>query len=369
MKPYRRFIRINGELHTSPRFTKKGDAEKWYHHMRRKKQLLRDGLAIEEKNSVRFIDYARPWMKKRMAEYEPPTWMADDQRLRDYALPFLSEIPINQITTVHIKNLLLKISEEGFLKEGFKISKSTRTRVKALLSSLFSDALNEDPPLVIFNPALGIKFKEKRMGKKKPRALAGPAECLRFIQSAKEIGQVEFVVACIFLMSGIRKQELIALRWKSLNLKKSQIELSEKYQQATNKIVPGTKAGEDEGREVPISRQLVEVLTEHNKMTKYPTPEDFIVSKPNGRFYGGRDISRMIEKIREAADLEISAHGLRHTFGREFAANTGNIKALQAILGHASSATTDIYSNLAGDRIKGFNEAVSFETGVKESEE
>ncbi len=70
----------------------------------------------------------------------------------------------------------------------------------------------------------------------------------------------------------------------------------------------------------------------------------------------------MVEEVREKAKLDISPHGLRHTFGREFAQNTGNIKALQAILGHSSSSTTDIYSELAGDRIKGFGEAVTYET-------
>lgn len=369
MKHYRRFIRINGELHTSPRFTKKSDAEKWYHEMRRKKQLLRDGLVIEDKEGVRFIDYARAWLKKRMKDYPPSTWMADEQRLRDYILPLISEIPINTITGPQIKALLNKISEEGFKEPGFAISPSTRTRVKALLSAIFGDALNETPPLVLFNPVLGITFKEKRMGKKKPQTLSDADECLKFIRAAQEIGPTEFVVACIFLMSGVRKQELIALRWKSFNPKKGTLKITEKYQQATNSIVSGTKAGEDENREIYISSQLVQVLKKFHKATKYPNPTDFIVCRADGRYYWARAINTMIENIREAAGVKISPHGLRHTYGREFAEKTGNIKALQALLGHASSATTDIYSDLAGERTRGFAESVSFEIGVKESEE
>lgn len=370
MKYYRRFIRINGELHTSPRFTKKSDAETWYHEMRKKKQFLRDGIVIEEKDdSLRFIDYARTWMEKRIAEYPESTWKGDEQRLRDYVLPLFSEIPISMITPTQVRGLLIKISEPGFLRPGFQISTATRTRVKALLSVMFSDALNEDPPIVAMNPVLGIKFKERRKGTKKPRHLGSAVECLKFINAAKEISQIHFLVSSIFLMSGVRKQELIAMRWKSFDARNHTLNLSEKYEQTSNSIKSGTKAGEDVSRKVPISSQLADVLKEYKKTTQHKGPDDFIVCRPDGRYFGARDINRMIEAVREKAKLDISPHGLRHTFGREFVLNTGNLKALQSILGHSSSKTTDIYSDLTDDRLKGFHEAVTFQKGVKESVE
>lgn len=368
MKIYRRFIRIHGRMITSPRFTKKNDAENWYHEMRRKKQLLRDGVLLDESDDITFINYSRQWMRKRMENYPPATWKADKQRLQTYILPLISEIELNKVTPQMVKSLLLRISEEGFLKPKFKIADSTRTRVKALLSAIFSDCLNEDPPLVKFNPVLGIKIKEKRMGKKKPRHLENKEQCLKFLESAKEIGPQEYLVACLFLMSGVRKQELIALRWECLNSRAKTLKISEKYEQTTNSIRSGTKGGENSTRIVPISAQLVALLNETRKTSKFSKDQNFIVSKPNGSFYGGRQISEMIERIRAHAKLDISAHGLRHTFGREFALNTGNLKALQSILGHSSSSTTDIYSELAGDRLKGFGEAVSFDIDVKRSE-
>jgi integrase len=373
MKYYRRFIRINGELHTSPRFNKKSDAETWYHEKRKKKQFLRDGIIIDEKDdSLRFIDYARTWLEKRMTEYPQSTWKGDEQRLRDYILPLMSEISITSITTSQVRSLLMKISEPGFLeseKPTFQISTSTRTRVKALLSVMFSDALNEDPPIVSINPVLGIKFKERRKGTKKPRHLGSADECLKFLSAAKEIGSIHFLVGSIFLMSGVRKQELIAMKWKSFDARNQTLSLSEKYEQTSNSIKSGTKAGEDVSRKVPISSQLADVLKEYKKTTKHKGPDDFIVARADGRYFGARDINRIIETVREKAKLDISPHGLRHTFGREFVLNTGNLKALQAILGHASSKTTDIYSDLTDDRLKGFHEAVTFQKGVKERDE
>ena len=370
-KAYRRFIKYGGKLIASPEFQKKSVADDWYFEMRKKKSFIQGGLEIpgDFEATPRLIDYSRTFMDRREKVYKYPkaTTYSDEQRLRHYVLPFLSEVPIGRITAVQIKTLLKKISEPGFRIKDQSISPQTRDRVKALLSAIFTEAINEDPPLVKFNPVAGIKFSERRLGKKKPRHLGSAEDCLKFLTAAKEIGQLHYVVASLFLMTGARKQELIAWRWSCFDSKSNSLEFREKYEQASNSILPGTKAGEDETRKIFIPKVLATVLNEHKKKSKFKEPDDFILVRADGRYFGSRHISRMIEETREKAGLDISAHGLRHTFGREFAEKTGNLKALQAILGHATSTTTDIYSDLAGDRIRGFGESVAFEIGAKRS--
>lgn len=359
---YRRFVRIAGELISSPRFTNKKDAEDWYQQMRRKKQFLRDGLMFKDDgDKLKFISFARVWMKRRIAGYPKSTWAADEQRLRDYILPILSEMPIQDITPVQVRNLLLEVSKEGFLREGFKISPPTRTRIKSLLSSIFSDALNEDPPLVPFNPVSGLKIKEKRVGIKKPKVLPDTESCILFLETAKVMGIVPYTICSTFLMSGLRKQELIALRWKSIDFKNFEITVSEKLVQASNRIEKGTKAGEQVTRVVPIPKVLAHILQDYQTEVKGSDPERFVFERKGGEFMSPRMIYNVVLNVAGEAGLSASPHALRHTFGREFARNTGNMKVLQAILGHSSSITTDIYAELSGQRIKGFSESVSFD--------
>lgn len=368
MKTYRRFIKLGNKLHASPEFKRKSDAENWYHEMRRKKQFLKDGIMIQEdKDSVVFIDYAREWLKRRLKSHGIATWQSDEQRLRDYVLPFFSELQLSSIRSEHIRDLLIKISQPGFRKEGFSISSKTRERVKALLSGIFSDALNESPPLVPFNPVLGVKIRESRRGDKKPRFLEDKEIGARFLEEAAEVGWTEFVVSCIFLMSGVRKQELIPLRWKCFDPKGKFLHVSEKYIQANHSIVKGTKKGLDVERSIPISQNLIDVLSEHRKRTKFSGVFDFIICKLDGSHYKARQISTMIERVRKKTGVDISAHGLRHTFGRDFVAETGNTDALKSILGHSSLATTAIYSELSGNRLKPFSEAVAYRIVVKGS--
>lgn len=352
-KTYRRFIRLGSELVSSPRFAKKADADSWYDQMKVKKQFASDGLIapLRKNDGIKFIDYARDWMRDRMANYEAPTWMSDEQRLRDYILPYLSEVLLNRITSRDIRAILNKITIEE------NLSVATRTRVKALLSKMFSDAFNQE--LVSNNPVYGLKFEEKRQGKKKPVHIESHEDCLKFLASAKELGLLHLTAASFAIMTGLRKSEILALDWMDIDLERNVIKVTKRLQQATMTIKEGTKAGELETRVVPFSDDLRTILINWKKVSK----PGFLFQDFTGRFLGPKQFYNLIIEISEKAEIKVHVHGLRHTFGRSFAANSGNMKALQAILGHASSSTTDLYSELSGERLKGFGEIVKF--GVK----
>ena len=363
-KTFRRFIRVGSTVYASPRFTRQSDAESWYAQMHRKKHFEKHDLQTpRDKKEITFIQYSRQWLDRREKEYPAATWTADEQRLRDYVLPILAEMPLSRVKSEDIRSLLEKISRAGFRRKDFQISEATRTRVKALLSAIFGDAMNESPPLIASNPVTGVKMKGKRRGAKKPEPLPNAEACIKFLTTAREEGPRELVACATILMSGIRKQELIALKWNCFDAGAGRLLLREKLEQASNSIRRGTKAGEEVTREVPIPAELVRILEEFR--AGRDMPESLILSRPDGRHLNARQVWAMIQRVREKAGLYVTVHGLRHTYGREFVLRTGNLKALQAILGHSSSATTDIYSSLAGERTRGFNESVTFDTSVK----
>jgi integrase len=230
LKTYRRFIRIKGKLIPSPKFRRKGDAEDWYHQMLKKKHYDRRGLDFTPDDSgVTVIEYSRKFLADReKAGYPASTTYSDEQRLRDYILPSLAERPIAQVNSSDIRALLTRISKVGYRKKNFKISEKTRTRVQALLSAIFSDAMNEEPPLCKSNPVAGIKFKEARTGSKGPVYIEQRSDCLKFLEAARDLGPEYFVVGATPMMSGVRKQELIAAKWKGLDPINCELRITEK---------------------------------------------------------------------------------------------------------------------------------------------
>lgn len=358
MKKYRRTIRINGEEIKSPRFDTKADADSWYQSKLREKNFEKGGIEVPvdaKKTLNAFFD--ETWFPARKENYPKATWYSDEQRYNKYVRKMIGTRKVSRITGIDCRNVLKSVTEVH------ENSVSTRNRVRALLSVMFNDAMNEDPPLCKFNPALNISFGDgKRMGKKTPSHLRRHKDILDFIKKAKEIGQVHFVYACAALMTGLRKSELIALKWNDFDEHESELRIDEKFEQASLSLKKGTKGGEEQVRVVVISDDLTSVLADHRKNTDFNGENDFILCIKKGHPVHPRDLHNIHDRIRKAAGVNVTPHGLRHTYGREFVKNGGSMKALQTILGHSSMSVTEIYSELAGKEVKKHRNTVSFET-------
>ena len=346
-KEYRRFIRIDGRVVSSPRFTKKRDADQWYDQVKRQKNFAKFGLKAASDKELLFLDYARSWMKDRVARYPMATWSTDDQRLRDYLLPEFADIPIAKITSKMIRATLKRITDEGK-------SIKTRTRVKALASKIFGDAFNEE--LIPFNPVLGIRFNDPRQGAKKPETLS-PEEAKEFLDAAQEIGEQHHVVALLGLTAGLRKSEMLALKKSDIDFKNGLLHIQRRLELASHAIIDGTKGGRLETRIVPVPEFTAYIL---KISTKDYSNSDFVLRGRFGSYMSHRRLHAIVEEIANRAKVKISAHGLRHTYGRTFVRNGGSIKALQAILGHSTSQQTDLYSNLGGETLSSSRDVVSY---------
>ena len=147
----------------------------------------------------------------------------------------------------------------------------------------------------------------------------------------------KYVVQFMYL-TGVRRLQLVSIKWKDINFTDKTIYLS----------ANGEKT--DISRTIPMGTNLEQGLTSYrNRLIKdYPLafkPEAqlFNVTLFNSRYTGKQmnetQLSGFFKRLGKKIGFPISSHRLRHTMATEIA-KTGQIKPLQQILGHTDIGTT-----------------------------
>lgn len=357
-KSFRKSIRIDGQL-ISKEFTRKEDAKAWYSQMHSKKVMGEFDLKSAPKTGgILLKEYALgEFMAARRANYPEATWKADEQRLRDHVLPALGNAPLAKLKGDKIRAFLQALVERKGL------SPKTRDRVQALISVIYTEALNREAgALVQTNPTFGLTFRRgKRKGEKQPSYLHTHTDCVTYLRAARELSILHLGVGALGIMAGLRKQEMIPLRFKRADFAAHMLEVAEKYEQASHKLLDGTKRGEYSVRYVPMSKALESVIKELRASAPLKDGHNFILQNPDGSHLSPRQIYDINAQTCARAKVSVTVHGLRHTFGREFAQASGNTHALKDILGHANLSVTQLYSNLGKERLKGFRDVLDFD--------
>ena len=143
---------------------------------------------------------------------------------------------------------------------------------------------------------------------------------------------IEVLFSC-----GLRVSELV-------NLQLSQLYLDEEFVRVFGK-------GKKE-RLVPISKRAIQELgfwfDDRNHMSIKQGEEDYVFLNRYGKHLTRTMILIMIKRQAEAAGIQktISPHTLRHSFATALLEGGADLRVIQALLGHESIGTTEIYTHL-----------------------
>ena len=157
------------------------------------------------------------------------------------------------------------------------------------------------------------------------------------IDLGKREGQRNKAIIEVLFSCGLRVSELV-------NLKLSDLFLADRFIRVIGK---GRKE-----RLVPISdnaiRQLRFWFDDRNHMDIKPGEEDYVFLNRRGAHLTRTMILIMIKRLGAEAGINktISPHTLRHSFATALLEGGADLRAIQAMLGHESIGTTEIYTHI-----------------------
>jgi integrase len=186
------------------------------------------------------------------------------------------------------------------------------------------------------NPA--AKVRRRREENRRLRFL-NEDEIERLLDCASD--RVRPLLICAML-TGMRRAELLRLQWENVDIERGLIYILE------------SKSGKP--RELPMGRKLIQTLAA-------------LGSKTKGSVFGVPEITLRTHFMNAMIGAEIQDfrfHDLRHTFASHFIMRTGDLPALQKLLGHSSPEMTQRYAHLAKEhlsaKIDAFDAAMPIKT-------
>jgi integrase/recombinase XerC len=188
--------------------------------------------------------------------------------------------------------------------------------------------------LVTHNPLIGVTA--PKSPKRLPKTLsAEQTGALVGIDATDPLGFRDLAILELFYSSGLRLAELVGLDLDAVDLDDATVRVTGK----------GAKT-----RVLPVGRfaraALTRWLAARGQFAAPDQPALFVGR--NGTRLGARAVQLRLRHWarRQGIDVPVHPHMLRHSFASHLLESSGDLRAVQELLGHADISTTQIYTHL-----------------------
>jgi integrase len=211
-------------------------------------------------------------------------------------------------------------------------SRRTVNKILTMLHGVFERALRVwDLPT---NPVADVARRRERYSG--DLDFFSPEEVMRLVEAAQSEQDAAIFLTAAF--TGLRRGELIALRWHDVLFEREAIRVRASYSYGA---LTSPKSGRT--RTVPMVPAVAARLASLRERGHLIGDEDLVFPGERGEHLDGSALRRRYKAaLRRAGLRELRFHDLRHSFG-SLAISTLSILEVQAALGHASLTTTTRY--------------------------
>lgn len=257
--------------------------------------------------------------------------------IEQYTVPRIGNIKLKKLTTQHLQKLYKELLESGRIHVGKGqdngLSTTTVHSVHLMLHCALERAVKER--LISRNPCEDCIVPKPR---KLDMKILTPEHMKAYLEAADRRGLLPMFY--LELVSGLRKGELVALRWDDVDIRQRTISVSKQYVRNPDGSLELTRPKtENSVRLVSIPQTAVDLLIQEHD--KHPDSPYLFPSPLTGEMYHPDSVVNLHKKILQDAGLEhLRFHDLRHTFATIALQNGVDVKTVSAMLGHFDAGFT-----------------------------
>ncbi len=234
------------------------------------------------------------------------------------------------ITEADISGLLAANAKRGF---GARSSARQLSAIRGLFKFLMKErAVESDPSALLERPRLGKRL-PRVLSQREVVAIADKPDATK-PRGARDTAMLHLLYAC-----GLRVSELCGLKVGDLDRERG---------------VVSVRGKGDKRRLVPVGEVALGLIDTYTKTARLPKrPTNILFLSPRGGALTRQAVWKIIKRYARAAGVTspVSPHKMRHSFATHLLQGGADLRAVQAMLGHADLGTTEIYTRVAQDHV------------------
>ncbi|HEY1695182.1 MAG TPA: site-specific integrase [Polyangiaceae bacterium] len=324
-----------------------GMAKRWGEA--RESQLRAGTLTVKKDEAAipTWDEFFPRFMDHSTGEHEKESSLATKRSAhRVWLSPTFGKLPLDQISDERLSKLRSTMRKSPGRKTGTTLSPKTINQSMTVLGAALKLAVRWK---VI--PAMPCTVEIPVVHSERPE-FYDFEDYDRLAGAAAKVGTREAVVVRLGGDAGLRRGEMMALRWTDVDLRRRQIRVEQaawvrsakaaKAEGAEQWNIAKPKGGR--GRIVPMTDALATALQAHRHLRG-----DYVLCLEGGSPAPGHIIRDWLEAAQRRAGLTVlgALHKLRHTFCSHLAMKGAPVKAIQELAGHSSLSTTLRYMHLS----------------------
>ena len=320
-------------------------------------------------------EYCEKWLLMKSANVRETTMIDYRSKVKNHIIEPLGDMKMGDVTADDIRLAIIPAS-----KLSASVFKSVNVLYKCIFHSAYeSKVIDKDPTIYLSPEGGGVPQKD--------RIPLTDEQVERLLEATRGLPPYLFVM--LGLYAGLRREEILALKWDSvyLDLKAPYLTVRRAWHTENNQPVILTELKTNAAkRNIPLPLQLFEALKE----AKESSASDYVIANKDGqpltytqfqrlwtyiktrtakprkakKFVGGKYVKYTIypvlgEKARNngkvvySLDFEVTPHQLRHTYITNLIYASVDPKTVQYLAGHENSKITmDIYAKAKYNRPK-----------------